>query len=66
MKIFISDSGINDLERIKEFYEEKGVSNIGEKFITEIIAHIESLPSNPDIGRIVVTAGVNPQLFAAR
>ena len=53
MKIFISDSGINDLERIKEFYEEKGVSNIGEKFITEIIAHIESLPSNPDIGRIV-------------
>ena len=53
MKIFISDSGINDLERVKEYYEEEGVPNIGEKFITEIIAHIESLPSNPDIGRIV-------------
>ena len=53
MKVYISRSGFDDLERIKEYYLEEGVPHIGEEFVTSIIEHIETLSNNPDIGRIV-------------
>ena len=53
MKVYISRSGFDDLERIKEYYLEEGVPQIGEEFVTSIIEHIETLSNNPDIGRIV-------------
>ncbi len=53
MKIFISNSAFNDLESIKEHYEEEGVPHIGEQYVISIINHIQTLSDNPDIGRKV-------------
>lgn len=53
MKILISDSAYSDFEAIKEHYTEEGVPHIGEQFIASIIEHIETIPTNPDIGRKV-------------
>ncbi len=53
MKILISDSAFNDLEAIKEHYLEERVPQIGIEFVVEIIKHIETLPTNPEIGRKV-------------
>ena len=53
MKILISDSAFNDLEAIKEHYLEEGVPQIGIEFVIKIIKHIETLPTNPEIGRKV-------------
>jgi len=53
VKIFISRSGFEDLENIKDYYLEEGVPHIGEEFVISIIEHIEMLIVNPDIGRMV-------------
>ena len=53
MKILISDSAFNDLEGIKEYYLDEGVSQIGIDFVIEIIRHIETLAANPEIDRKV-------------
>lgn len=53
MKIKLSNSAILDLEAIKKYYSDEGVPEIGNKFVTDIIRHIETLPDNPDIGRMV-------------
>ena len=53
MKILISDSAFNDLEAIKEYYHEEGVPQIGIDSVIEIIQHIETLLTNPEIGRKV-------------
>ncbi|MBQ0724098.1 MAG: type II toxin-antitoxin system RelE/ParE family toxin [Cycloclasticus sp.] len=50
MKILISDSAFNDLEVIKEYYIDEGAPQIGIEFVIEIIKHIETLPTNPEIG----------------
>jgi toxin ParE1/3/4 len=53
LKILISDSAFNDLEAIKEFHLEEGMPQIGIEFVVEIIRHIETLPTNPEIERKV-------------
>ncbi len=57
MKISISDSALNDLECIKDYYEEEGVPHIGTQFVVAIIDHIQTLGDNPDIGRVVPEFG---------
>jgi plasmid stabilization system protein ParE len=53
VKIYFSDSALNDFEDIKDYYIEKEVSHIGEQFVSSIVEHIETLIDNPDIGRMV-------------
>lgn len=53
MKISISSSAFADLESIKQYYEEEGVPNIGDRCIGSIIDHIQTLKENPEIGRVV-------------
>lgn len=53
MKVFISDSGFKDLERIKDYYIEEGAPQVGEAFVDLIVEHIGTLSDNPDIGRMV-------------
>ncbi len=53
MKILIADSAFNDLEAIKEYYLEEGAPQVGIDFVIEIIRHIETLTTNPKIGRKV-------------
>lgn len=57
MKIYIANSAYNDLESIKEYYEEEGVPHIGKQFLSSIIEHVQTLVDNPDIGRIVPEFG---------
>ena len=53
MKIVLSNSAFSDLEDIKAYYTEQGVPAIGIDFVSEILAHIETLNDHPKIGRIV-------------
>jgi plasmid stabilization system protein ParE len=51
--INFSNSAIADLEAIKEYYTEQEIPQVGTKFIAEILMHVDSLSTHPDIGRIV-------------
>ncbi len=53
MKIFISNSAFSDIESIKEYYENEGISHVGKQYVVSIIDHIQTLSDNPDIGRKV-------------
>lgn len=53
LKITFSDSALNELDDIKQYYSELGVPHVGTEFITSIICSIEHLSDNPDMGRIV-------------
>lgn len=53
MQIEFSESAVLDIEDIKYYYLEQQVPHIGDKFISDIIDHLETLASNPKIGRIV-------------
>jgi len=53
VQIEFSESAVLDLEDIKSYYLEQQVPHIGDKFISDIIDHLETLASNPKIGRIV-------------
>ncbi|PCI58789.1 MAG: addiction module toxin RelE [Gammaproteobacteria bacterium] len=53
MNIEFAGSAITDLENIKTYYQEQLVPHVGEKFVIDILAHIETLPVNPKLGRLV-------------
>ncbi len=53
MNISFSKSAIEDLKGIKQYYLEQGVPQIGQDFVASIVEHVETLSSNPDIGRVV-------------
>lgn len=53
LKTQISDSTLSDLHEIKAYYKAQQVPHIGDKFVSEIIQHIETLSSHPDKGRKV-------------
>lgn len=49
----LTSSAFNDLQEITAYYAEQGVPHVGQRLLSEIISHIETLPANPKIGRIV-------------
>ena len=53
MKVLITNAAFGDLESINQYYSEEGVPDIGAKITSEIIEHIQTLESHPDIGRQV-------------
>lgn len=53
MHIAVTHSALDDLASIKEYYQDEGVPNIGDNFVSAIIQHIQTLEEHPDIGRIV-------------
>lgn len=53
MNISFSNSAVSDLDGIKQYYLEQGVPDIGLNFIADIIKNIESLSSQPKMGRLV-------------
>ena len=53
MNISFAKSAIDDLEGIKKYYTEQGVSHIGIHFVTAIVEQVETLAKHPDIGRMV-------------
>ncbi len=53
LPIIFTESAILDLEQIRDYYREQLVPDIGERFLQEIIAKVEELPTHPSQGRIV-------------
>ena len=55
--IGLAESAVGDLEGIREWYQEQGVPDVGERLILEIFARIETLAEHPEIGRMVPELG---------
>ena len=53
ISIRLAESALADLEAIRTWYRKQRVSEIGERFVAEILARIEGLQQQPDIGRMV-------------
>lgn len=53
MKIVFANSALEDLEKIKQYYQSELVPEVGLKFVIAIIEHIERLADHPEIGRVV-------------
>jgi plasmid stabilization system protein ParE len=53
VKIRLTDSAIDDLRELQFYYDEQLVPQVGKRLVTEILDRVETLTSNPDIGRIV-------------
>jgi len=56
-RVTLSESALGDLESIREWYEEQGVPEAGERLLLQILEHIETLADYPEIGRIVPEFG---------
>ena len=59
--ITLAESAVQDLEAIRDYYQEQEVPEIGDRFLKEIISSVEELAIHPDRGRIVPEFN-NPQL----
>ena len=53
MKVSLTESAVSDLQELRKYYEEQGVPKVRQQFVTDIIDRIETLTTNPDIGRVV-------------
>jgi toxin ParE1/3/4 len=53
VKVYLTDSAVNDLRELLLYYEEQSVPQVGQRFVAEILDRIETLTENPDIGRVV-------------
>ncbi len=49
----LAESAVNDLERIRQYYRDEGVPDVGMPLIREIIEQIERLVKFPLSGRVV-------------
>ncbi|MEA3466432.1 MAG: type II toxin-antitoxin system RelE/ParE family toxin [Thermodesulfobacteriota bacterium] len=53
LTVIFTESAIQDMEEIREYYQEQVVADVGEQFLQEIIALAEDLATRPNRGRIV-------------
>ncbi|MBL4832493.1 MAG: type II toxin-antitoxin system RelE/ParE family toxin [Pseudomonas sp.] len=53
MKISFSNSALEDLKEVQAYYNEQEVPEVGSRHLTEIFERVESLPDNPQLGRVV-------------
>lgn len=51
--IRFAEIALADLESIRTWYTEAGVTEIGERLLVEIFASVEALVDHPDMGRVV-------------
>lgn len=51
--ISLAESAVQDLEAIREYYQEQEVPEVGDRFVKEIISSVEELNVHPDRGRVV-------------
>jgi toxin ParE1/3/4 len=51
--VILSESALRDLRGIRDWYAEEGVPEVGARLVQEILARLDPLRQNPDLGRIV-------------
>lgn len=52
-------SAVSDLDRIRVYYAEQDVLEVGDRLVAEIVSRIETLSVHPDAGRIVPEFGMD-------
>jgi toxin ParE1/3/4 len=53
VNVTFAESAVQDLKGIKEYYQEQGVPEIGDRFLGEIIELVEEISVHPERGRVV-------------
>ena len=53
MRLELAQSALSDLLAIKAWYLEQGVPHIGQRFVTDILAAVQRLTTQPESGRMV-------------
>ncbi|MEW6487725.1 MAG: type II toxin-antitoxin system RelE/ParE family toxin [Thermodesulfobacteriota bacterium] len=48
----LAESALRDPEDVLRWYSERGVPEVGQRFVAELMARIEALEVHPDRGRI--------------
>ena len=56
-KLRFAESAVGDLERIRAWYSEQGVADVGARLVGDIVARIEHLADHPEMGRVVPEFG---------
>lgn len=56
--VSFAQSGVSDLEALRDYYDKKGASQEGIRLVQEIVRRIERLENHPLMGRIVPEFGV--------
>lgn len=51
--ISFAESALGELQEVLDWYIEQGVPVVGQRLVSEVIQHIETLADHPDIGRVV-------------
>jgi toxin ParE1/3/4 len=55
--IHLAESALDDLHGIMEWYFERGVPDVGQRLVRDILEQIEVLADHPDAGRVVPEFG---------
>jgi plasmid stabilization system protein ParE len=53
VKVSLTESALADLQKIRIYYQEQLLPQVGIRFVAEILDRIETFADNPDIGRMV-------------
>ncbi|RNC73216.1 MAG: type II toxin-antitoxin system RelE/ParE family toxin [Desulfuromonadales bacterium] len=56
--ITFATSAVRDLEKIREWYADQQVPEVGERLMGEVVSKVEQLADFPESGRIVPEFGV--------
>ncbi len=56
-RITFSETAIQDMMEIREWYTEQGVPEVGQRLVAEIFEHVEALWNHLDLGRVVPEFG---------
>jgi len=51
--ISFAESALRDLEAVRVWYAEQGVSAIGVRLVAEVFQRVQALADHPDMGRVV-------------
>ena len=51
-------AAVTDLEQIRDWYASQQVPEVGERFLREIVEHVEHLADFPESGRVVPEFGL--------
>lgn len=53
MELRISQSALEDLQAIQQYYKEQNVPHVGNDFVVAILQRCEMLQMHPDAGRVI-------------
>lgn len=53
MKLLIARSALNDLEDIRRYYSNQGLTAVGQEIVSMLLAKAQRLIEHPDVGRKV-------------